>query len=189
MSLFHENQRAFLHEMLERTREGQAGAGIRAGSFALPKSVFSTFHQNLVSLFVPCAMEFLESFVPNHRFATLEEITMKSTRLTLEELESRLTPSGNLHIVDAYLIGVDGTPVSDPTVGTLVRGRVDFSTTGLPDGTPFTVKFTLDNTSYTKSLVTGPLSFLATSQENWLLKPGPHTFKVELDANHQIAES
>ena len=112
----------------------------------------------------------------------------KSTRLTIEHLESRLAPA-NLAVTDAHLADLGGSPVSDPTVGTLVRGRVTFAATGLGAGLPFQVRFTFDGDTYTRNLVTGTSSFVTLTTENWVLKPGPHTFKVEVDALGQIDET
>jgi len=109
-------------------------------------------------------------------------------RLIVESLEPR-TLLANMAVTNAYLIDLDGDPVAEPTTGTLVRGRVDFTYSGIPSGTPFQVKFTFDNQTYTRNMKTGGFAIFSFTNENWLLEPGPHTFQVQVDSLGQISET
>ncbi|MGH8246169.1 MAG: hypothetical protein ACREUU_07030, partial [Gammaproteobacteria bacterium] len=105
-----------------------------------------------------------------------------------ETLEPR-TLLANMAVTDLYLIDLDGDPVAEPTTGTLVRGRVDFTHSGIPTGTPFQVKFTFDNETYIRNMQTGGFVIFSFTNENWLLTPGAHTFQVHIDSLDQISET
>ena len=114
-------------------------------------------------------------------------------RLWVEPLEERLPLAGNLKITDAFISDSSGNKLTPPPVGALVYVTAKFDTNSLAANAQYAIKFTLDGVS--KSLT--PLNWGAGSVNgpwiavagNWLMKPGSHTVKVELDSTNLVAES
>ena len=117
----------------------------------------------------------------------------QGVRLWVEPLEERLPPAGNLKITDAFISDSSGKKLSPPPVGALVYVTAKFDTSSLAANAQYAIKYTLDGVSKSTPLLNWGAGSASTSRiatwGNWLMKPGSHTVKVELDSTAKVAES
>ncbi len=114
--------------------------------------------------------------------------------MPLESLERRDLMAANLWVSDAYLADSKGTKLDTVAVGQMVSVQAEFHTLGLPADSAYTLKYSIDGVAHTSTPVSlgsgaAVTTFFDKLLGDWVVKPGSHTVKVELDAMHNIAES
>ncbi len=102
--------------------------------------------------------------------------------------------AANLWVSDAYLADSMGTKLESVAVGQMVSVKAEFHTLGLPVDTAYALKYSIDGVAHASdpvSLGSGAAvtTFFDKLLGDWVVKPGSHTVKVELDAMNNIAES
>jgi murein DD-endopeptidase MepM/ murein hydrolase activator NlpD len=124
--------------------------------------------------------------------------------LELECLEDRTLLAATLTIINAFPVASDGTTneINSTAVGELVYVHVDYRAQGVPAGASYQVDFTLDGTTFSRSLTLGegqPGSNLeepdtrSTASDTragfWALGAGKHTLTVVLNSTNTLAET
>lgn len=115
-------------------------------------------------------------------------------RWMIEPLELRTLFAANLHVDSVSIVDGNANPVPNPTIGTYVYLRVDFTTVDLPADASYTMSQTLYGVTYTDTINWGAGYNFAYSWYHyyggWLVNhSGPATGTVTIDSTNTVAET
>ncbi len=115
--------------------------------------------------------------------------------LSLELLEDRVTPTGNIALTQLRLANAQSQPVGiTPEIGEQVFIRADWTTTDIPAGSTYVLDFELNGIHLGPAAFTAGAGDAGTENWAWILggwyaKAGTQTFTVTIDANQSVPES
>jgi hypothetical protein len=115
--------------------------------------------------------------------------------LRLEELEGRLTPTGNITLTNGVLVNASGNALTaPPDKGEEIFVEAFWNTQGLPSNASYRVSYNVDGvTLYTANFnfgagVSGTQSW-AWYLGGWYAAPGTHNVTVTVDPDQSVAET
>jgi Bacterial Ig-like domain (group 3) len=115
-------------------------------------------------------------------------------RANFESLENRLTPTGNIAITNAIVVGGNDQPLIVINVGEVVSIQADFATQDLPGNASYVVGFTVNGLTKDIGSITwgagdsGTDSFVAV-WGGFIATPGINQVTVTVDPGHSVPET
>src|SRR5262245_2632467 len=116
-----------------------------------------------------------------------------AVRPRVEALEDRQLLAANLTATEVFLVDRNGQKIDKAAVGQLVSIGATFKTQDLPSLSQYVVRFSLVGSSKTTGLLNWGAGAAGGSYfaywNDWVVKAGMHTIKVEVDAGNTVAET
>ncbi len=115
-------------------------------------------------------------------------------RPSIEFLEVRLTPTGNIAVTNAFLVNPSDQPVSSVSPGEYVDIQVDFTTQDLPSGASYRIEFDLNGLTFDTAYIGYGAG--ESGLQSWYYydgsvvpSPGANQATVDVDPDQSVLES
>jgi hypothetical protein len=115
-------------------------------------------------------------------------------RADFELLECRLTPTGNIAITDAVVVGGNGQPLAVINVGEVISLEADFTTLDLPADAAYVVGFTVNGLTKDSGTLTWGAGGTGTDYFDaiwggFIATPGINQVTVTVDPDQSVPET
>jgi Bacterial Ig-like domain (group 3) len=155
---------------------------------ALPRSRMSIVFTSLRGY------EKRRSQASRRRSISLRPARRSAFQANFDSLENRLTPTGNIAITNALVVGGNGQPLAAINVGEVVSIEADFTTQDLPGDASYIVGFTVNGLTKATGTITwgagssGTNSFYA-FWGGFIATPGTNQVTVTVDPDRSVPET